>query len=140
MEVLERYPGVEMLRIAVEAGKIPALKNDAMRVALVIAQKIGGDVDPQKLLAQFGQEPMNVEIIKAEYGAGTTFRDVTEILRRHAHGYALIVLPSGGYNSGLGGDPVPGVVKQLKIQYRINGKAGEVSLTEDAPILLPMPQ
>jgi len=35
---------------------------------------------------------------------------------------------------------VPGSVKNLKIQYRVNGKAGEVSLAEDATIILPIPK
>jgi hypothetical protein len=52
----------------------------------------------------------------------------------------LIVLPSASYNSAFGGDPASGTVKQLKIQYRINGKPGEVSLPEDATIMLPTPK
>ncbi|NQT37643.1 MAG: hypothetical protein HQ581_09155, partial [Planctomycetes bacterium] len=55
-------------------------------------------------------------------------------------GFPLIVLPSGSYNSALGGDPAPGVVKQLRIQYRMNDKAGEVVLAEDATIVLPVPK
>ena len=49
-------------------------------------------------------------------------------------------MPSTSYNSSFGGDPVPGVRKQLKVQYRINGKAGEVSFPENATVMLPMPQ
>ena len=33
---------------------------------------------------------------------------------------------------------MPGTPKQLKIRYRLNGKAGEVSFPENATILLPM--
>jgi hypothetical protein len=39
-----------------------------------------------------------------------------------------------------GGDPLPGSVKRLKIQYRIKGKVGEASFAENALILLPMPK
>jgi len=140
LEVLERYPSIDTLRLAVEAAKVPSLKNDAARVSLVIAEKIGGSVDVQKLLAQFGHEPVKVEIIKAEYGAGTKFKDVTESLRQHVRDLPLIILPSSSYNASLGGDPAPGIVKQLKVRYRINGKSGEASFTENATITLPIPE
>jgi HEAT repeat protein len=139
LEVLERYPSVDMLRIAVEAAKTPSLKDDAAGAAMAIAQKIGGDADVQQLLARVGHDPVKVEIIKAEYGEGTRFRDVTAALRQHVRDFPLIVLPSSGYNASFGGDPAPGVVKSLKIQYRIDGRPGEVSLRENAAILLPMP-
>ena len=141
LEVMERYPSIDMLRLAVEMTKIPSLKNDAAGISLGIAQKIGGgSVDVQKLLAQVGHDPVKVEIVKAEYGAGRTFKDVTEALRRHGRDFPLIVLPSSSYNSAFGGDPAPGVVKQLKVRYQIDGKPGEVSFSENAPILLPIPK
>jgi len=43
-------------------------------------------------------------------------------------------------NASFGGDPLPGRVKQLKIQFKINGKAGEASFAENALIILPMPK
>jgi len=141
LEVLERYPSVDMLRIAADAAKMPSLKDAAAATALSIAQKIGGgSVDVQKLLQQVGQEPVKIEIVKAEYGADGKFKDVTEILRRHVGDFPLIVLPSSRYNSALGGDPAPGVVKQLRVQYRINGRPGEATFPEDAPIMLPTPK
>lgn len=139
LEVLERYPSIDALKLAVETAKVPSLKNDAAATSLAIAQKIGGSADVQKLLAQVGQDPVKVEIIKAEYGAGDKRVDVTAILRKHVRDFPLIVLPSS-YNSAFGGDPASGVVKQLKIQYQINGKAGEASFPEDATIMLPMPK
>jgi hypothetical protein len=51
-----------------------------------------------------------------------------------------IALPSPNYNEAFGGDPAPNVPKQLRIQYRINGKAGQVSLPENSPIDLPAPK
>ena len=140
LEVCARYPSVEMLKMAVEATKDPSLKDEATAASLSIAQKIGGSEDVQKVLAQVGQEPVKVEIIKAEYGAGNTFKNVTDIVRKHVSNYPLIVLPSSSYNSTFGGDPVPSVVKQLKIQYRIDGKAGDASFPENATILLPIPK
>ena len=84
LEVCARYPSVEMLKLAVEASaKVPSLKDDATAASLVIAQKIGGSEDVQKVLAQVGHDPVKVEIIKAEYGAGNTFKDVTDVVRKH---------------------------------------------------------
>jgi hypothetical protein len=140
IEVLKRYPSIDTLKLAVEAAKTPSLKNDAAAASLAIAQKIGGSGDVQKLLTQIGQDPVKIEIIKAEYGTGAKWKDVTAILRRHVRDFPLIALPSSSYNSALGGDPVPGVVKQLKVQYRMNGKEGEVSFQENGTIMLPMPK
>jgi len=137
---LDRYASPDMLRLALEAAKNPALKDDAGRIAMVIAQRLGGNsAEARKLLLQMGQNPVKVEIIKAEYGAGARQKDVTETLRRHVRDLPLISLPSPKYNTAFGGDPVPGTVKQLKIQYRINGKSGQASFPEDAVIMLPMP-
>lgn len=140
LEVLQRYPSVEAMRLAVAAAKTPELADAAKATALVIAQEIGGSADVRELLTQAGQDPVKLEILKAEYGAGTTFRDVTEIVRKRAGSLPLIVLPSSSYNASFGGDPVPSVVKRLKIQYRINGKDGEASFAENATIMLPMPK
>ena len=45
-----------------------------------------------------------------------------------------------GYNAAFGGDPIPGVPKKLKIQYRMNGKFGEATFDENALIILPVPK
>ena len=140
LQVLQRHPNIDMLAVAVAATKDPALKDDATAVAQAIAQKIGGkSAAVRKLLAEVGGGPVEIEIIEAQYGAGTTMKDVTATLRRHVHDLPLIVLPSTSYNASFGGDPVPGIVKQLRIRYRINGKTAEVSLPENATILLPLP-
>lgn len=140
LEVLGRYPSIDTLQLAVETAKIPSLKNEAAATALAIAQKIGGSADVQKLLAQVGQEAVKVEILKAEYGAGNKSVDVTAILRKHVRDFPLIVLPSSSYNSAFGGDPASGVVKQLQVQYRMNGKAGEATFQENDTIMLPVPK
>ena len=65
---------------------------------------------------------------------------MTEVLRSQASGTPQISLPSAKYNESFGGDPAPGVVKQLKVQYRINGKEGEATFAENAEIDLPLPK
>ena len=43
LAVLEGYPSIDTLRVAVKAAGTPELKQDAGRAALVIAQKLGGN-------------------------------------------------------------------------------------------------
>ena len=141
LDVLQLHPSAEGLKVAVAAMKVPELKEAASQTALAIAQKVGGaGFDASDLLSGIGLEKVKLEIIKAEYGAGTTQKDVTAAVRKQAGDSRLITLESASYNACFGGDPSPGVVKRLKIQYRINGKAGEASFAENGMIILPLPK
>jgi HEAT repeat protein len=140
LEVLLRYPSEEMQEIALEASKVPALKEQALLVVMGMASKGINRAELGKALAQAGQKPVELEIVKAEYGAGAKTKDVTAILRKYAKNYRILFLPDTSYNASFGGDPASGVVKQLKIRYRIDGKEAEVSLSENAMIVLPMPK
>ena len=141
LEVLKRYPSEAGLRLALKALQVPELKDDATQTALAIAQKLPGKADVVRdLLSEAGLEKVKLEIVKAQYGAGNTHKDVTEAVKKQAADVPMITLASSSYNEAFGGDPVPGTVKQLKIQYKINGKAGEASFAENAVILLPMPK
>ena len=54
---LERYASPGMLRLAIDAGKNPALKADAKKVAMAIALKLTGNpTKAQKLLTEMGQK------------------------------------------------------------------------------------
>lgn len=140
LEVLKLHPSPEGLQLVVMLSKTPELKSDASAAALAIAQKMGGDsVNANELIRAIGLDTIKLEILKAEYGAGAAMKDVTEVVKKQASNVPLIALNAGDYNSSFGGDPAPGVVKQLKIQYRINNKAGEATFAENAMILLPMP-
>lgn len=141
LEVLVLRPSTAGLAVAVGSQQLPALKTDATKATLAIAQKLGEQgVDVKQLMSSGGLNQVDLEIIKAQYGAGATQKDVTKELQKHVDGLPLIALSSGSYNAAFGGDPTPGVVKQLKIEYRMNGKTGEVSFPENAMILLPMPE
>lgn len=140
LEVLLRYPSNEMQAIALEAAKVPALKEQALLVVMGMASRGINRAELGRALAQAGHTPVELEIIKAEYGAGAKIKDVTTILRKYVKSYRIIFLPSTSYNQSLGGDPTPGIAKQLRIQYRVDGKDGEVSLNENATIVLPMPK
>jgi HEAT repeat protein len=141
LEVLKRYPSEPALKLAVKMLQAPGLKDDATQTALAIAQKLPGKADAVRdLLSQAGLEKVKLEIVKAQYGAGGTQKDVTEALKKQAADVPMIALASSSYNEAFGGDPVPGTVKQLKIQYKINGKPGEASFSENALIILPLPK
>ena len=106
-----------------------ALKEQALLVVMGMASKGINRAELGRALAQAGQTPVELEIIKAEYGVGKQRKDVTDILRRHVGDFPVIVLPSTNYNASLGGDPAPGIPKELKIQYRINGQpVGEIGI------------
>jgi len=139
LEVLLRYPTDEMRSIAVEAAKVPALKDEASLILMALAQsKNVNRAELGKALAQAGHQQVKLEIVKATYGAGEKTKDVTEALRHHAKNYRIIFLPGSSYNEAFGGDPAPGTAKQLRIHYRIDGKEGEVLLNENSPVVLPM--
>ena len=136
VEVMERYPSIPMMDVALAAQPLPAVKPDVRRAVLMIAAKLPDSSDVQSRLDKIGQKPVTVEIIKAEYGSTDTKRDVSEVLRKQLRKLPVIPLPAASYNKSFGGDPAPSAKKQLTIQYRLDGKAGEASFAEDDPIML----
>jgi hypothetical protein len=141
LEILLRYPSPEMMVLAQEAAKAPELKDEAALVAMCIDHSKGGDAtELRKALAQAGHKAVKLEILKAEYGEGAQTKDVTAVLRRQARNYRVLFLPSDSYNETFGGDPAPGEFKHLKVRYRIDGKEGEATLSENATVVLPMPR
>lgn len=141
IDVLKLHPSTEGLQLSVKLINTATLKADASAAAIAIARKVGGDgVDVAKLMSGAGLEKVKLRIVKAEYGAGSKLKNVTSVLQKQAGDLPLITLASGSYNASFGGDPAPGVVKQLKVEYVINGKAGDASFAENALIILPMPK
>ena len=141
ISVTEIHPSPETLAIAIKLMKNAALKEDATRATLTIAQKLGAKgINVGEQLSAAGFEKVKVEIVKAEYGSGATQKDVTAIIAKQVTSIPLISLPAENYNASFGGDPTPGAVKQLKVQYKINGKGGEATFAENALIVLPLPK
>ncbi len=55
LEILKRYPDIEMLKIATKAVQVAELKEDAIQTAQAIAQKVTGKTEEvQKILAEAG--------------------------------------------------------------------------------------
>jgi hypothetical protein len=141
LDVLKKYPNIENLKLAVKATEEPEIKEEATQVTMAIVQKLGSKAtEAREIIAKIGLDKVTLEIIKAEYGAGATQKDVTELLQKQATDLPLISLPNASYNASFGGDPVPNTAKQLKIKYKLNDKEGEVTFAEDAIILLPTPK
>ncbi len=57
VEIFSRYPSIGMLKLAVEAAKSPALKEDANRAALTIAEKLKDNTEAQELARKAGILP-----------------------------------------------------------------------------------
>lgn len=142
LDALKKVNSVESLKLALKlAQDSPEIKDDATQAALAIAQKLGdksGEV--LELLNKGGLGKVKLEIVKAEYGAGSNQKDVTQIIQKQAGDLQLISLPQANYNESFGGDPAPSTPKQLRIQYKINGQEGQATFAENALIILPLPK
>ena len=75
-----------------------------------------------------------LKIVKAEYGSGTTFTDVTSQLNDLVIDNKLTVTLSNGIP---GFDPTPGVLKYGKIKYEYDNKVKEKKVTEGKEIVIP---
>jgi HEAT repeat protein len=140
LSVLERYASQDGLTLAAEAAETASLKADATKTVLAIAQKLNKDTpEIQQILKRLGYERVKIEIIKAEFGANDKVKDVTGVVRQSAHDLPLLLFKGSSYNAAFGGDPAPGVPKQLTIEYRMNGKPGKASFPENATVILPKP-
>jgi len=141
LDVLKIHPSAEGLALAMQAQRVAALKTDATLAASQIAQKLGGKaVDIASIMNAGGMKPVKLQIVKAAYGADAVSKDVTAVIQKNAGSLPWINLSGRGYNAAFGGDPVPGKVKKLIIQYVMDGKRGTASFDENAPILLPQPE
>ncbi len=57
LQVLERYPSIDMLEIAVEAAKIPGVRDEAIQTAQFVSGKLGKNSKPVRdLMSQLGIE------------------------------------------------------------------------------------
>ncbi len=141
LDVLKIHPSAEGLALAIQAQRVAALKTDATVAASQIAQKLGGKAgDIASIMNAGGMKPVKLKIVKAGYGADGISKDVTAVIQKNAGSLPWINLSGRGYNATFGGDPVPGKVKKLIIQYVMDGKQGTASFDENAPILLPQPE
>jgi hypothetical protein len=58
LTILERYPNMDNLQLAIKATKVAEIKEDATKSVLAIAKKLEGKTEQvQKLLAEAGIKP-----------------------------------------------------------------------------------
>ena len=95
------------------------------RAALATARELPGDDVTQALVAELSKPlpapvapPKVLVITKAEYGAQETWVDVTDKLAEAVTGNGISVTSS----NGLAGDPINGVVKELRVEYTLGGE------------------
>jgi hypothetical protein len=76
----------------------------------------------------------NLQILRADYGAGNRFSDVTARLNSQIQGDQLNLQVT---NYTMGGDPAVGKDKTLRIQYVYNGQQGQMVVNEGNYLRLP---
>ncbi len=79
-------------------------------------------------------EAANLEILHATYGAEEHRVDVTDVVRSALNGNQLQFLVSNG---ALGGDPAPGLHKNLRVIYRWGGVRYEAVAAEHSALAIP---
>jgi hypothetical protein len=72
--------------------------------------------------------------MRAQYGVGNRYADVTELLNSRIQGDALTLRVT---NETMGGDPDPEKHKQLIVFYIFNGRQSRVTLNEKDNLTLP---
>lgn len=72
-----------------------------------------------------------VQVVKAEYGAGETWKDVTDIAKPKLEADGKVEASNSVF-----GDPLPGAGKTLKVLVKIDGKEVSLSADENATLSL----
>ena len=128
-----RSRGAQGVALLVE--QLKSADDDFFEVGLSMAHLIPGDRITETLIAEVSK-PMPVPestgpvlvITKAEYGAKDTWADVTQALVDAVQGGSVSVKAG---NELAGGDPVPNVVKSLRVSYTLGGEAKKVEIPEN---------
>ena len=76
----------------------------------------------------------NLRVMRAQYGVGRRYADVTDLLNSQIQGDQLNLRIT---NDTMGGDPDPEQRKQLIVFYILNGRASRVTVNEKSTLTLP---
>jgi hypothetical protein len=82
----------------------------------------------------YGGGSRNLRIIRAQYGAGNRWRDVTNTLQNLVSNNQLNVKVN---DTNLGGDPAEDQVKELRVEWEYRGRRQETRLREGEFVNLP---
>jgi hypothetical protein len=83
------------------------------------AEKILAKVETSNVAANNGGNAIGLEVVEARYGARDRWSDLTDRARVASQSGFLGMVVDGGL---VGGDPYPGVQKNLFVRYRIGGR------------------
>ncbi len=115
------------------------LTLDRHRSVFVVFRNSESPVDHVVSVVSQSAHDGALEIIKARFGSpdGDRWMDVTEKLSQFsAKGALHLASTSPGV---LGGDPASNIVKQLEVEYRLDGKTHTVTVAEGKPLKLGTP-
>ena len=84
--------------------------------------------------ANYDRPERGLQILRAYYGAGEQFVDVTEAVRSRMDAGHLYLRVD---NYSMGGDPLPGVHKYLRVTYALDGDVRNVVVDEKTDLQLP---
>ncbi len=79
------------------------------------------------------QEPKELAIVSAQYGAKDRWIDVTEQVRKQVQENQLSIFAS----NSIAGDPLEGYPKQLRVEYTLDGAKARIQVREGVKLLLP---
>ena len=127
--------GVDLL-----VEQLKSKDEEFFEVGLSMAHRIPGDRITETLMAELAQPiaaPADAEkmlvINKAEYGAQTTWVDVTEQLIAAMQDNGLSIRAG---NELTGNDPLPSVVKSLRVAYTLGAEAKNATVPEGGQLQL----
>ena len=127
--------GVDLL-----VEQLKSKDEEFFEVGLSMAHRIPGDRITETLMAELAQPiaaPADagkmLVINKAEYGAQTTWVDVTEQLIAAMQDNGLSIRAG---NELTGGDPLPNVVKSLRVAYMLGAEAKNATVPEGGQLQL----
>jgi len=108
-----------------------AIREERERIAAAYPPLEGEQTASSSANAPAVQQELR--IVKARYGARGTFVDVTDVLQQKVKDGSLSIQA----DNSIKGDPLPGVVKALEVEYRHQGKTHTVEVREGKTLELP---
>ena len=155
-DIFARYPSVPMVEAAMSYSSDEAFREQACKAAVDTAAKLQGrqpravrvldevlkltqnadtKTQAESVRSRLAGVDEGIEIVKAIYGAGDKTADVTTKVRQLSAGSSVFEI--GSYNTAFG-DVAQGIVKTLKITYKVKGGPEKtVEFPENAPVVLP---
>jgi len=100
---------------------------------VLLAEYNSAEPRPGLLDPAVAQVKHDLEILNAQYGAQDQWVEVTEHLNNRIRDGALVVKAS----NDIAGDPIDGVAKELRVQYRLDGKTLTKSVQEEDTLRIP---